>query len=355
MSKTYFISGAYLGCHYVRCHLPALANGWQTNYFGLETDSLKNPHIVTEEMLAADTIVFHRANTPEHHRTAMLLKQAGKNIVFDNDDTYLIDKSHAFYGLDEKGFKQNVEHVNNIINNFIINSDAVTCSTEYLAKEYRKLNPNVTVLPNMVNPEDWDKPLLNKTDKVRIGVVGSVAYYHDFNIVEEELKKLDEDPRVQLVMFGLQSDATRKVNKRTAKVHKREYGFWDTLKNIERVPWCPMSDYFSTLNELRLDIMLIPRKDSYFNKCKSNIKFLEASMLEIPVITNYFKDSPYEKDGDYLVWAKDWLKDLEPLIVDKKLRQNIGKRANKYVMKNYNIWDKGRLWEDVYDKINYKR
>ena len=33
-------------------------------------------------------------------------------------------------------------------------------------------------------------------------------------------------------------------------------------------------------------------------------------MCEIPVITNYFKDSPYEKDGDYVVWTKDWLKRL---------------------------------------------
>lgn len=351
MSKVYYIGGKYSGCNYVRCLLPALANGWATNYTGLSQCSLKPTNLVTQEMLEADVIVFHRANTVEHHKTAMLLKAQGKKIVFDNDDTYHIDETHAFYGLDDKGFKENVEHVNNIINNFIRNSDLVTCSTEYLAKEYRELNNNVVVLPNMVNPEDWDEPLRNKGDKVRIGVVGSTAYYHDFNLIEDVLRKLDEDPRVQLVMFGLQSEATRKVNKRTAKVHKREYGFWDTLKNIERVPWCPMEEYFSTLNELELDIMLIPRKDSYFNKCKSNIKFLEASMLEIPVVTNYFKDCPYEKDGDYLVWAKDWLADLEPLIVDKKLRRNIGKRANKYVKNKYNIWNTGDLYKDTY-KIN---
>lgn len=351
MSKVYYVSGKYIGCHYVRCHLPALANGWQTNYLGLDTNSLKDPHIVMEEMLASDIIVFHRANTAWHHRVGMLLKQAGKEVIFDNDDTYLIDESHAFYGLDDKGFKENVEHVNNVINNFIINSDAVTCSTEFLAEEYRKLNHNVTVLPNMVNPEDWDEPLRNDGDKVRIGVVGSTAYYHDFNLIENELKALDEDPRVQLVMFGLQSKEARKANKRTAKVHKREYGFWDTLKNIERVPWCPMSDYFTTLNELKLDIMLIPRKESYFNKCKSNVKFLEASMCEIPVVTNYFKDCPYEKDGDYLIWANDWMKDLEPIITDKELRRNIGIKAREYVLKNYNIWDNSHLWEDAYNKL----
>ena len=198
-----------------------------------------------------------------------------------------------------------------------------------------KLDPN--------NPHD--------PSKVRIGVSGSVLYAHDFHLVEKELRALDEDPRVQLVMFGLQNQAMRDTNPRVEEVHKKEYGFWDTLKNIERVPWCDMSEYFTTLNELRLDILLIPRKESYFNKCKSNCKFLEASMLEIPVVTNYFKDCPYEKDSDYVVWAKDWLKDLEPLIKDKKLRRSIGKKAKKYVTKNYNIWDQGDRYENIYNNI----
>lgn len=353
MSKIVFISGAYLGCHYVRCHLPALANGWLTNYYGLSDKSLKPVNIVAEEMLKAETVVFHRANTGEHHRTAMELKRAGKNVVFDNDDTYILDKGDPFYGLDEAGFEQNIERTNNVINNFIINSDLVTCSTEYLAKEYRKLNKNVVVVPNMINPEDWDKPLRNTGKKVRIGVVGSTAYYGDFHLIEKELTALDKDPRVQLVMFGLQDRKTREENPITEAVHKKEYGFWDTLENIERVPWCPMEEYFSTLNELKLDILLIPRRESYFNKCKSNIKFLESSMLEIPIVTNYFKDCPYEIDRDYVIWAKNWLEDLEPLIQNKVLRRGIGKRANKYVLKNYNIWKQGSRYEDIYDKIKY--
>ena len=46
--------------------------------------------------------------------------------------------------------------------------------------------------------------------------------------------------------------------------------------------------------------MLIPRGENYFNRCKSNIKFLEASMCEIPVIAQSFttNDSPYDElDG----------------------------------------------------------
>lgn len=356
MSKVYFIGGAYLGCWYVRCFLPLLANGWSGNYAGIRKE-LKPIEQQRAEMMNSDVVVFHRADTVEHHKLGIMLRQLGKKIVFDNDDTFIIDKTHAFYGLDEKGFKENVFKKNNLINNFVRNADLVTASTEFLAKEYRKINPNVIVLPNTINPDDWDEPLRNNGDKIRIGVVGSVAYYHDFDEIKPLLTKLDNDTRFQLVMFGLQSREQREQNPITDEVHKREYGFWDTLKNLEHAPWCQMEEYFTTLNELRLDIMLIPRKDSYFNKAKSNVKFLEAAMCEIPVITNYFKGSPYEKDidGSNGLMIKDntfdeWEKAIEYL-TDKDIRRDMGKKAKEYVLNNYNINNLGHLWEDAYKNL----
>ena len=88
------------------------------------------------------------------------------------------------------------------------------------------------------------------------------------------------------------------------------------------------------LNELRLDMMIIPRADNYFNRCKSNVKFLETSMLEIPVIAQAFPtgDSPYQQnpeDSKYLILATDynsWIDNIEKLIADKNLRLEMGKK-----------------------------
>lgn len=354
MFSVYFIGGAYMGCWYVRCFLPMMANGWRGNYRGI-TKVLKPVQQVIEEAMLADVIVFHRANTIEHHKVAMELKNAGKKIVFDNDDTFIMDETHAFYGLDEKGFKQNTEYMNNITNNFIHNADLVTCSTQFLAEEYKPYNCNIIVLPNCVDPNDWDIPLRNEGDKIRIGVVGSVAYAHDFDIVKDLLKKLNDDQRVQLVMFGLHKGDTRKNNPKVEEVHKREYAFWDSLDNLEHAPWVQMVDYFTTLNELRLDIMLIPRKESYFNKAKSNIKFLEAAMCEIPCIVSSFKDGPYENDIDgtngrfvKTNLTEDWMNEINALINSKELRRDIGKNAYKYVVDKYNIHTNKHLWRDAY-------
>jgi glycosyltransferase involved in cell wall biosynthesis len=352
--KVYFVGGAYMGCYYVRCFLPMLANGWTGNYIGLKRE-LKEVSLVQAEMQRADIIVFHRADTAEHHKLAIMMKALGKKIVFDNDDTFKIDKNHAFYGINDRGFKENIRQKNNVINNFIRNADLVTCSTEYLADEYRKLNKNVVVLPNCVDASDWDEPLRNNTPIIRIGVVGSAAYYHDFDIIKPVLEFLNKDKRVQLVLFGLHSKRQREIHKLTDDVHKREYNFWDTLTNIEHVPWVEMIDYFTTLNELRLDIMLIPRRDDDFNRAKSNIKFLESGMCEIPVIASSFKDGPYEEiesgvNGILIKNNEGWLEAIESLINSKDRRREMGKLAHSYALNNYNINDKGYLWNDAYNK-----
>ncbi len=356
MFKVFYVSSGYQGCYYVRCFLPLMANGWKGSHKGLSKKSAKDPNLIMREMLDSDIIVFHRANTNWHHRMGMILKEQGKKIVFDNDDTFKLEKNHAFFSFDEKGFEENKEKLNNVVNNFIINSDLVTCSTDFLNKEYRELNKNVITLPNCVNPDDWpDTPLKNDTDKVRIGLVGSVAYHQDFEGIQDVIRKLDEDNRVQLVLFGLWKNRKREENPLVEKIHKNEYAFWDTLKNLEHAPWCEMEDYFYTLDNLKLDIMLIPRDTGYFNKCKSNIKFLEASMLEIPVIAQGFENGPYQElnglNGIRIDNNNDWEKEIEKLIVDKEKRQLIGKEAKKYVLSKYNINDNAHLWVEAYKTL----
>lgn len=358
--KVYYIGSEFMGCYYVRCFLPMLANGWRGTHAGLTLQSRKDPKVVAQEMLNSDIVVFHRANKPEHHKLGMLARSAGKKIVFDNDDTFQMDSTNIFSKLDERGMPENKEKLNNIVYSFICNSDLVTASTPALADEYRDVlkkyghDVPVVVLPNYMNPSDWPKPLRNEGNKVRIGLVGSTAYHEDFQGIKDVLVKLDKDPRIQLVLFGLWKDK-RKSNPLVESVHKDEYAFWDTLENLEHVEWAEMSDYFRTLNKLRLDIMLIPRKNNHLNRCKSNIKYLEASMLEIPVIAQGFVGGPYEDlEGWNGVLVRDnskWEEEIMKLVESCDLRREIGENAHKYVLDNYNIHDHAHKWREAYQTL----
>jgi len=353
MNKVFYILGPYFGCNYVRGLMPMWENGWSGNKTTI-TQEDKSVEQVRKELEEADVVVFHRPEDTNYHKLAHLLKSLGKKIVFDNDDTYRLEKDNPFCMFDAYGEKVEIIKRSDLVHNFVTNADLVTTTTEFLADEYRKFNKNVVVIPNCIKPDDWDEPLRNEGDKIRIGVVGSTAYTTDAKEMAEELKWLSDRDDVELVVFGLQSKKHRKQNKLVEEIYEREYAFWDSL-NIEHLPFVKIIDYPDTLNELKLDMMLIPRKECYFNKCKSNVKFLEASMCEVPVIASSFERGPYEEIPDDAIIkipnGERWYDSINKLIDNKELRRDMGKRAKDYTLKNFNIEDNGHRWADEYNKL----
>ncbi len=353
--RVYFVESGLQGCYLVRCLLPLQANGWDGDQTSIRLDS-KTPENKMKAAKASDIVVFHRPEVDGKLELIKILKSIGKKIVFDNDDTAKHDGGFRFNEyMNEERVKKGMATINYNLDESIKLADLVTCSTEFLAEEYRKLNKNVVVLPNCVDPFYFDEPLRNETDIVRIGFTGSVALTDDINVLEPIVRHFEKDKRVRLVLFSL---PPQKQDEYMRKLYKEEYKFWDSV-DVEWQPLVPNEIYLETLNELRLDMMIIPRADNYFNRCKSNIKFLEASMLEIPVIAQGFKDgkSPYQvnpKDQEHMkivIDNKDWIPEIEKMILDKKGRRAMAKKAHHYVEENYNIAGKAHLWEDAYKSI----
>ena len=351
--RVYMLGSSYTGCNYLRIRLPAWHNGFLTDKSSLKSnkDSIQK---IREEMMASDVIVLHRPETPEYHKLAILAKRNGSKLVMDNDDTFLIDDNHPLANITPEAQQLMLKERQESIETFLEHCDLVTTTTETLAKEYRKINNNVVVLPNCVDPDDWEEPLHNETDKVRIGMTNSAAFEYDFLHIKSLIKKLGKRKDVEFVLFGLGDARHRKENLNINKLFKAEYAFWDKVAK-EHQPWVHIYDYMETLNNLKLDIMLIPRKDNYFNRCKSNVKFLEASMCEIPVIAQSFDNAPYEEItpdiGRLVKDNKDWEKTIEELIQDKQLRRQLGKNAREYVLKNYDINNHAHKWADTYQKL----
>jgi len=354
--RVYFITSPYLTCNYVRCFQPMLYAGYNGAQTSVWSKTKTNEEAI-KGVNESDIIVFHRPDKIYHQKAAIAMKQAGKIVVFDNDDTAYLDRGHPFDYIDDADYEEKAPIYRNIIDNFIRNADAVTTTTEFLAQEYRKHNPNVTVLPNCVDPEDWDEPLKNEGDKVRILISGSAAYTLDFKHIKDYLIELDARPDVQLIMFGLWGKHKRSQNPEVERRYQKEFAFWDSLPNLEHIEWVEIGDYPKALNEIRADIQIIPRYESYFNKAKSNLKFLEASMCEVPCVVQSFttKDSPYDGIPDNVCKkAEDvlqWRSQVEELIANKEFRRNIGMLAKNYVLENFNIQKNYKQWVSFYDSL----
>lgn len=311
-----------------------------------------SPEEMLQGAMQADVVVFHRPDDAKKVQAAKLLQQAGKKVVFDNDDTYK-PNTGVPTNMQSLNGEELLKEINKNLDEFITIADLVTTTTDFLADEYRQLNDNVIVLPNMVDPDDWEDPEENETDKVRVGLVGSVLSNDDYLDIVPLLNELNERKDVQLVIFGLPAQTYKKAS----EIYAKELEFWHGY-DIEWQPFVEHAEYNDTLTELRLDIMLIPRHESYFNKCKSNVKFLEAAMCKVPVIATSFADgkSPYDKDlnGENGILIKDkadWVKETMALIADKPRRKKMGQNAYDYVMEHYNIHTKSYLWEEAYKSI----
>jgi glycosyltransferase involved in cell wall biosynthesis len=80
-------------------------------------------------------------------------------------------------------------------------------------------------------------------------------------------------------------------------------------------------------------------------------------MCAVPCVVQSFttKDSPYDfLPDDVCIKADDvieWKQAVEKLIADKKLRRELGMKAKKYVLENYNIQTNYKQWVSFYDSL----
>lgn len=354
--RVYYNSSSLAGCYLYRCLLPLMENGWDGDYTSI-WPSQKSPGMKKDAANAADIVVFHRPDQLAKLEMMRILKEIGKKVVVDNDDTFKDTGGFKFFDYyEEQRAMRKLESINSIFDKALEEADLVTTTTEVLAKEYRKLNKNVVVLPNCIDPFYFDEPLRNETDIVRIGIVGSILVNSDYEVLEPILAHYSKNPKVRLVIFSLPAD---KENSLARQLYVNQYALLDRHE-VEWHPYVEPQFYYDTLNSLKLDFMIIPRADTYLTRCKSNLKFLESSMFEIPVIAQGFEDglSPYQVDPDdakHMVIVTDnskWIEEMDKLIADKELRREMGRKAREYVVEKYDIAKNAWRWEEAYKSLN---
>jgi glycosyltransferase involved in cell wall biosynthesis len=107
---------------------------------------------------------------------------------------------------------------------------------------------------------------------------------------------------------------------------------------VEILPRVPREEYYA--NVFKCDINLVPLEiDNPFCESKSEIKFIEAGILEIPTVA--VRNQTYSEaisdgiDGFLADKKEEWIEKIEKLINDEKLRMEMGGRAREKVLRDY--------------------
>lgn len=193
-------------------------------------------------------------------------------------------------------------------------ADGLTVSVPYLKEIYSRFNDNIFIVKNGIDPLEWDFKN-SKNKKITIGWRGAYGHQQDLNLIGNVLQKIKEDYDVVIHTFGVKPTGI-KVDKHT--------------------DWVSLQKYPETLASLGFDIAIVPLIDSSYNRCKSNLSYLEYSMLKIPTVVTPTENQKgcgsLEARSNY-----EWYDLLEKLIKSKKMRETQGKSQYDLVLKDYNV------------------
>jgi glycosyltransferase involved in cell wall biosynthesis len=329
---------------------------------------------------------FHRSIGPNIDIVPNLiesLKRLGIIVIGDIDDYWLPTKEHPIYSLI-------IEH--QLHKKIVANLKAasyVTTTTELFANEIRKINKNVIVFPNAIDPKEpqFNEPTL-PSDKIRVGWLGGSSHLHDLKLLDGTINKLSPlQDKLQYYVCGFDTRGTvTMIDKVTGKQTQRpiepketvwaeyekiftnnyqiitpeyklyldkfEDGDYPAIQNENyvRVWTKPVESY--ARNYAKFDISLSPIKNHIFNRMKSQLKVIEAGFYKKAIIASnvgpYTIDLKHAMkngeftDGNALLVDEvknhsDWSKFIKKLVEKPDMIKELGQRLYDTVKDEYDL------------------
>ena len=331
-------------------------------------------------------VACHRSIGPDFdkaNRLIQMLNSLGVITIVDIDDYWMPGKEHPIH---------DIIKFNKINEKIVANlkvAKYVTTTTELFADEIKKLNKNVVVFPNAINPNEsqFKEPTL-ESDRLRIGWLGGSSHLHDIQLLDQSLSKITFlKDKIQYVLCGFDTRGTvTEINKDTGEQKQRpinpEETVWaryeeiftdnyrlvspkhiEYLKKFEeseytlehetvysRVWTKPVTSYAS--NYRLFDVSLSPIKNHMFNRVKSQLKVIEAGFYKKAIIASnvgpYTIDLKHAlkngnfTDGNALLIDEvrnhsDWSKYMKKLIDNPNFAYDLGQKLYETVKDTYDL------------------
>jgi hypothetical protein len=193
-------------------------------------------------------------------------------------------------------------------------ADGLTVSVPSLKEFYGRLNKNIFVQSNGLDFKIWDRLKVKEKKKIRIGWRGAYGHKQDLELIRPVIEQIKKQyPKVEFVTFG-----------------------WDPGFSDEHHNWVSSEKYPKKLADLGIDIALVPLVDSSYNRCKSNLNWLEWSALKVPVVYSPTKNNT-GLPGFPASTSYDWFDAISNLIDQPILRKQRGIEQYAHLKEHYDM------------------
>lgn len=330
---------------------------------------------LTDEALKNFDIVYYLRqisfNEGKVKPTIDRLHGLGLKVVFDIDDYWVLNSAHPMYSkYKEKNVKKETEEALKLV-------DHVITTTEYFAEQIKPLNTNVTVIPNCISPMDNQfVPRSISSPRMRFGWIGGVYHRADIASMDTAFCKVlgDKEVRdeVQICLGGFNHPNPEYQQIEQMMTCNYEFKATDSSYTEYLYNYTPISEHVSFDKPYRrlwaksvfeygtlyneIDVSLIPLKDFKFNKCKSELKLVEAGWMGKAVIVQdvlpYSKWITHGKNGLLVQPGRpiDWYLNIKKLAKNPNMVKDLAEGLRETINEHFNM-DK---WNEVRAQL-YKR
>jgi 2-polyprenyl-3-methyl-5-hydroxy-6-metoxy-1,4-benzoquinol methylase len=284
----------------------------------------------------ADILVIHRECQPSMLEAVRQARAYGISIVYDLDD--------LLYELPVGSMTQTSKEIKQTIRYMIATADVVTCTTQTLCNELKKLNPTVKIVQNTIpcnNKVDIECIHTDSTECTFI-IASSSNIVIQFLIEPLKLFFQEATCRHKLVIVGYIADQLIKEG-----IPAKAY-------NI-----CSPKEFSNILLRIKNGIGLIPLDDSLFSSCKSPIKYYHytsCGIVSIASAVTPFNEEIQDGLSGLLVpnSTEKWLCAMRRLAVDYILRRRILARALVHCHHNVHHSQIVREWKNAFHGLPKK-
>jgi glycosyltransferase involved in cell wall biosynthesis len=301
-------------------------------------------YIEEKDVSNADIVMFNRH--PAHNSVLQIRewrKKYGFKVIVDVDDYWILGPDHILHKYWEQ-FK-----TTETIIECLSMADFVICSTDHLCSLVKQINKNAEVVFNAINYGNGQfQNVKSKSEYVKLFWAGGITHDRDMELLRNPVKRIGAELKnVCMVMAGYQKEQA---------VWQRMASAFTSGKSIERiiVNEMPIEKYYDSYQ--LCDIALIPLRDNMFNACKSNLKVLEASGVNAPVIvsnTGPYKGFPLHI-VNYVDSQSDWFKWVSFFMKNRNLIKEQGKQLFEYCSEHFNFQKENEKRKQIFEHVTGK-
>lgn len=297
---------AIQGVNYHRLQIPFLrlmSDGMRVHFF-TDFDELKEFNMDVVSHL----VVSRRATVTNYKAFREWLTANDVKLVLDNDDYWDLPKHNPAY----QTYK---DVISTEITETIKMADVIWTPSKYLAKRMSFINKDVDIhiVPNTLDldQEQW-KQRKKPSKEVRFGYIGALGHSRDISEIGYNF-----------------------INKQLHCVNLADYPA--RMKASHLMPPASVDTYGKMYESF--DVSLAPLQGGTFNKCKSDLKVVEAGYTRTSIICS--DTTPYKEviqnnvTGFLCSSTRDWKNAIESMTKEK--HRELAGNLNKYVKKHYDL------------------